>query len=263
MKLRIIDLQRMLGLSRSAILYYEKKGVLTPQHLENGYREFSQEDMLTLKRIIILRNLGLDVEQIEAQLGSGEHDYSKVLLERRSAIQKEIERKEQLLRLIDESFSISLGKMELMKAEPYLITGNPCCDVEHSFFAEEASAKWLIRNIPVSDICYLLPSEVLDNVNVQHIQPYMEKNYRGIFAGRLGELDVDMRDLRLIPSRLCVHIWLNYGQIESELRKVVEHMRKMGLRCSSEILVRLATMNILLNKEQMRRMELFIPVETM
>ena len=37
------DVSKRLGISRDSLRFYEKKGIITPQKLENGYRCYSYE----------------------------------------------------------------------------------------------------------------------------------------------------------------------------------------------------------------------------
>lgn len=59
------EIQEKTGLTRKAIEYYEEKGLINPQKLENGYRNYSEEDLLLLSKISVFRKLGMGVEEIE------------------------------------------------------------------------------------------------------------------------------------------------------------------------------------------------------
>lgn len=61
----IKEVEQKLEVPRATVRFYEKEGLIHPQRSENGYREYSEEDVVTLKRIIILRKLGLSVSDIE------------------------------------------------------------------------------------------------------------------------------------------------------------------------------------------------------
>ena len=67
----IHEVRKMTGLTRKAIEYYVAQGLLEPPVRENGYRDFSEEDVTRLSRIAVLRRLGLTVEEIRSVL-SGE-----------------------------------------------------------------------------------------------------------------------------------------------------------------------------------------------
>lgn len=47
--MKINEIETLLGQSRANIRFYEKEGLLTPARNENGYREYSEGDIATLK----------------------------------------------------------------------------------------------------------------------------------------------------------------------------------------------------------------------
>lgn len=57
-------------LTKKSIEYYEEQGLITPAVQENGYRNFSQSDVAQLKKIAVLRGLGLSVSDIQRVLAS-------------------------------------------------------------------------------------------------------------------------------------------------------------------------------------------------
>ena len=68
MKMLMNEARKASGLTRKAIEYYCAQGLLRPETAENGYRRFSEEDVRTLRKIAVLRGLGLSVEKIRAAL---------------------------------------------------------------------------------------------------------------------------------------------------------------------------------------------------
>ncbi|WP_342488837.1 MerR family transcriptional regulator [Cytobacillus sp. FSL W7-1323] len=52
-------------LTKKAIEYYEKQGLVHPKIGENGYRNYSEKNISTLKEISVLRNLGLSISEIK------------------------------------------------------------------------------------------------------------------------------------------------------------------------------------------------------
>lgn len=52
------------ALTKKAVEYYIGQGLVVPAVQENGYRNFSEEDVRRLKKISVLRNLGLSVTDI-------------------------------------------------------------------------------------------------------------------------------------------------------------------------------------------------------
>ena len=64
--MKIKEIEELTGLSRENVRFYEKQGLLNPLRGENGYRGFTKEDVITLKRIKFLRSLNLSLEEIKA-----------------------------------------------------------------------------------------------------------------------------------------------------------------------------------------------------
>lgn len=62
----IKEIEALSGMSRANIRYYETEGFLAPERRENGYRDYSEEDLETLKRIKLLRLLGVSLADIKA-----------------------------------------------------------------------------------------------------------------------------------------------------------------------------------------------------
>lgn len=56
------------NLTKKAVEYYIEQGLVAPSVRENGYRDFSDADVVRLKKISVLRGLGLSVAEIEGVL---------------------------------------------------------------------------------------------------------------------------------------------------------------------------------------------------
>lgn len=86
----IKEVEQKLEVPRATVRFYEKEGLIQPQRGENGYREYSQQDVVTLKRIIILRKLGLSVSDIEDVL-DGARPMSEVVASNISNLERQME----------------------------------------------------------------------------------------------------------------------------------------------------------------------------
>lgn len=53
---------------KKAIEYYEEQGLTRPQIMENGYRVFSEDDVIQLNKIAVLRGLGISVSAMSTPL---------------------------------------------------------------------------------------------------------------------------------------------------------------------------------------------------
>ena len=62
--MKINELEELLGVSKATIRYYEDQGLVTPPRMENGYRDYSDEEVQLFQKIIVLRKLGLGIQEI-------------------------------------------------------------------------------------------------------------------------------------------------------------------------------------------------------
>ncbi len=80
------------GLSRTALLYYDSIGLLSPSGRgENGYRLYSEADIERMGQIMSLRNAGIQLNEIAKYLDAQESDISSILLKRLNEMNHEIE----------------------------------------------------------------------------------------------------------------------------------------------------------------------------
>jgi DNA-binding transcriptional MerR regulator len=62
--MRIGDLSRRTGASQRSLRYYEEQGLLAPTRLPNGYREYDERAVTTVRRIQILLSAGLGTSAV-------------------------------------------------------------------------------------------------------------------------------------------------------------------------------------------------------
>ncbi len=70
--MQLNEVSKQLGLSKRAIKFYEEKGLLQVEKSPNGYRNYTEENIRTLKEISLYRKLGISLAHIPSLL-SGEH----------------------------------------------------------------------------------------------------------------------------------------------------------------------------------------------
>ena len=75
----IREIEGLSGLTRANIRFYESEGLLQPRRLPNGYRDYSDDNLETLKKIKLLRQLHIPLDEIRA-LQAGEHSLGDALL---------------------------------------------------------------------------------------------------------------------------------------------------------------------------------------
>ena len=67
--MKIKEVEQRVGIGRSNIRYYEREGFLRPvRYNENNYREYTEEDVSQLKRIKVLRMMGVSPEDVKLLL---------------------------------------------------------------------------------------------------------------------------------------------------------------------------------------------------
>lgn len=103
--MKINEVEQQVGITKKNIRFYEQQGLLSPKrNLENGYRDYAEEDVTELKKIKMLRKLSLPLEEIrQIQQGglvlSDALQRQVILLERERASLEETTR---LCRLLSE-----------------------------------------------------------------------------------------------------------------------------------------------------------------
>lgn len=83
------ELESLLGITKDNIRYYESEGLIHPRRKDNGYRDYSEEDAERLKKVLVLRKLGVPVAEIR-DLFSGTKDLKDVLEKTHMSIEQEI-----------------------------------------------------------------------------------------------------------------------------------------------------------------------------
>lgn len=90
------DVERVTGLSKQTLIWYEKEGLIKPVRNENRYREYSDRDIKTLQLIKMLRGMDISIDDIrhilEEHLSMDEiFDKQKAYLQEEEERRKEIE----------------------------------------------------------------------------------------------------------------------------------------------------------------------------
>ena len=71
--LKINEVEALVGITKKNIRFYEAEGLLVPRrNSDNGYRDYGEAEVETLRRIKLLRKLGVPLEDIRQML-SGAH----------------------------------------------------------------------------------------------------------------------------------------------------------------------------------------------
>jgi DNA-binding transcriptional MerR regulator len=124
---RIGDFSRIARVSCRLLRYYDEIGLFAPARIESstGYRFYSAAQLPRLNRILVLRELGLTLEQIGRAIG-GELPAAELrgmLLMRRSEVEQAMEAQAQRLRQIESR--IAQIEAEGQAADDVIVRGEP------------------------------------------------------------------------------------------------------------------------------------------
>ncbi len=132
-------LARVFGLSRSALLHYDRVGLLRPSRRNaKGYRIYSEADAQRLEEICTLRRAGLSLEEIQHLLGASGEGRTPLLERRLKALDQEIRHLQAQQRMI-------VGLLR----KPELLEGSAAMDkaawvnlLRASGFSDEDMTRW-------------------------------------------------------------------------------------------------------------------------
>lgn len=115
--MNISEIEKMTGLSKQTIRFYEKEGLISPKrNQENQYREYDENDVRQLKLIYVLRKTGLSVEEISKVLNNEVSMRDAVNARRKEIVE---ERKEQD-KLLDFCDSLKMQSKEWIDVDKYV-----------------------------------------------------------------------------------------------------------------------------------------------
>lgn len=98
------------SLTKKAIYYYEKQGLIRPNIGENGYRNYSDEDVSILKEIFVLRKLGLTISEINNVLLSSNKAVSLLKYKYLMDLKREkVMEQQKCLELLIENYNVDKG----------------------------------------------------------------------------------------------------------------------------------------------------------
>lgn len=108
------EVQKITGLSRKAIEYYQEKGFISPTYDENSYRNYSKEEIEILKKIGIFRKFGFSLEQIRNYLNKDERSLGFLLRDKKIKLDLEKEKLD-LLENLSSNFDYEIINKKLDK----------------------------------------------------------------------------------------------------------------------------------------------------
>ena len=98
------------SLTKKAIEYYEKQGLVKPEKGKNGYRNYQERDIIRLKEIYVLRSLGLSIKEIKDVFTSGDKSLTLAKYKYLTDLQKQrMEEQAKGMQLLIDNYNIENG----------------------------------------------------------------------------------------------------------------------------------------------------------
>lgn len=111
--MKINQVETLAGITKKNIRFYEEQGLLSPRrNSENGYREYSDGDVQILRRIKLLRKLGIPIEEIR-QMFAGVHTVGDGMRRHLVSLEREQRNLEQSISLCQQLQSMDCPVSEL------------------------------------------------------------------------------------------------------------------------------------------------------
>ena len=116
--MRINEVVKLTGVSARTLQYYDKIGLLIPEKQDNGYRDYTEENLEKLQKILFYRFLKFKLNDIK-ELLEGDFDNLKILEQQRELILREKEKFEVILHNIEKTISNYKGEQTMTIEEKF------------------------------------------------------------------------------------------------------------------------------------------------
>ena len=115
--MKINEVEKITGLTKKAIRLYEDRGLITVCRSENGYRDYSENDVIILEKIKLLRTAGVSITDIKL-LFSGMITLDDIIEKRKKEIDNESGRNSELYAFC-EALAEKIAKGDSGTDEPF------------------------------------------------------------------------------------------------------------------------------------------------
>ena len=122
--LSINHVEKMTGVSKRNIRFYEKEGLLLPKrNEENGYRVYDENDIWRIKVIKMLRMLDMPLEEIKSVL-NGERALSEAIVEQQAELERKAKELQAAIHFCDEMKEVELNTLDVDGCLDYMENEN-------------------------------------------------------------------------------------------------------------------------------------------
>lgn len=117
MNYTIQKLAELMGTTARTVRFYDQIGLLKPAFIaENGYRYYTDQQVVRLQQILFFKDLGCELKHIQELFSTPNFDTEKMFLEQKRVIEKNIKKQKKLLKTV-EMMLLNIEKARTMTAE--------------------------------------------------------------------------------------------------------------------------------------------------
>lgn len=116
----IQQLAKLSGVTTRTLRYYDEIGLLKPLHKSHaGYRMYGEMEVKRLQQILLYRELGLKLEEINEIVSNPNFNIRKALIEQKNKLIKEKTRIEKMLFTIEKTIQSERGEHQMTDLERF------------------------------------------------------------------------------------------------------------------------------------------------
>ena len=239
------ELAKYQNISKQTLIFYDKIGLFRPafQNPETGYRYYSARQLDLLDTILIMKKIGLSLEEIKGYLNHRSAEYSQAFLQKQldvigeqirflTLIQSRVQHKCQTLQEVRSHLKdAGLGRIlrvhtpaQSLLTEP---VASPCSLTEISIATKKCFSRAFEQNLPIFfETGVIVPRTRLE----------AGEYVRASHAFLPIEETPDLENVRAIPEGDCVVCYYQgeYLKIGSAYERIFDYCRKHRLEILSD-----------------------------
>lgn len=245
------NVSQKVGLSRDTLRFYEKKGIIKPKKLENGYRTYTDEDILHLMKIMFYRNIHFSIDEIQNILWHG--SYQEIISQVQAKIDEETSQMEEHKKsLVNLKFTLNIFK----KIEKFL-NQYKVSPMQEFYLFEGHDTPLQLGVLP---LCYVLKEYRLSKDDISMQSEHMAVPFNEI--KQLGRQE-QFQGIPLLSHHRCIHTILlkdSRSLSKEELLKICHWASQNGYKPQKSLYLT-TVLSYMEHGSPQYYLELFLPIE--
>ena len=202
--MKINEVSKITGVSLRTLHYYDKIGLLVPTKLENGYREYSNDDLNKLQKILFYKYLNFKLSDI-ANIIKNNNDSLIILEEQHKLLLKEKQKIENVIKTIEKTIKDYKGEIHMTIEEKF------------EGFKKEDMKKYEI--------------EAKDKYGEEIIEESKRRQ-----KGQESKAEDDFNNtFKAFANYKKEELDITSDTVQKEVEKLYNHINKYGFDCSLEV----------------------------